>query len=449
VVIGNREGRVELMNKFQLLPPLRKWVITNKYFIKTSDTKENKSKATHFLLDGGLWKIPQTEYQTFLKLLSTDLQNGIYYYISENRSDIFRFVCDLDFYDDSEITLKQIERVVTKIQEVITEYYGIHTVIICGTNSKKTQIDSVEYTKTGFHLVWPKIWITVEKAKELRLKIITKLTNHFGQRELINTWEDVVDLAIYEDNGLRMIGCRKMAKCKICKGKQKECEKCNGTGRVDEGRVYKPVSILDSSNEEYFKSIQYDYYVMLLETSIYNYCSFDETKCIKELPITITDTKTKTRKMTQKSVDSSSECKTKIENFIRKNFKQNYSKVTIKKLTKTDDFNYFVETDDNFCMNVNRNHTSSGIYFQIKRSGISQRCFCKKQTTEGRITGVCKEYSSKEVPLSKCLETFLFGSNPKQNKKKNIINFSIIDSSNKLNNCKQILFQLEKQILNK
>jgi hypothetical protein len=430
------------MNKFQLLPPLRKWVITNKYFIKTSDTKENKSKATHFLLDGGLWKIPINEYQTFLQLLSKDLQDGLPYYISENRSDIFRFVCDLDFYDDSEITLKQIERVVNKIQEVITEYYGPHTVIICGTNSKKAQIDSVEYTKTGFHLVWPKIWITVEKAKELRLKIITILTNHFGQRDLINTWEDVVDLAIYEDNGLRMIGCRKMAKCKICKGKEKECEKCKGTGRVDEGRVYKPIIVLDSSNEEYFKSIQNDYYVMLLETSIYNYSGFEETKCIKDLPITVVETKSRPKKM----VDDT---KTKIENFIRKNFKQNYSKVNIKKVTKADDFNYFIETDDNFCMNVNRNHTSSGIYFQIKRSGISQRCFCKKQTTEGRINGICKEYSSKEILLSKCLETFLFGSNPNQNKKKNIINFSIIDSSNQLNNCKQILFQLEKQILNK
>jgi hypothetical protein len=441
------------MSKFNLLPPLRKWVIENKYFIKTSDTKENKSKATHFLLDGGLWKIPLNDYQTFLQLLSKDLQNGLPYYISENRSDIFRFVCDLDFYDDSEITLKQIERVVNKVQEVITEFYGTQTVIICGTNSKKVQMESVEYTKTGFHLVWPKIWITVEKAKELRLKIITKLTNHFGQRELINSWEDVVDLAIYEDNGLRMIGCRKMAKCKICKGKDKECEKCSGTGRVDEGRVYKPVSVLDSLNEDYFKSIQNDYYVMLLETSIYNYNSFDETKCIKDLPITCTDstsgTKLKSKKMSQKTIDSTSEAKTKIENFIRKNFKQNYSKINIKKVTKSANEMYFVETDDNFCMNVNRNHTSSGIYFQVKRSGISQRCFCKKQTTEGRINGVCKEYCSKETPLSKCLETFLFGSN-KTSKKKNIINYNIIvDSNNSLINCKQILFQLEKEILNK
>jgi len=30
------------MNKFEALPPLKKWVITNKYFIKVSDTKENK-----------------------------------------------------------------------------------------------------------------------------------------------------------------------------------------------------------------------------------------------------------------------------------------------------------------------------------------------------------------------------------------------------------------------
>ena len=55
--------------KFNNLPPLRKWIISNKYFIKCSDTKENKSSATHYLLDGGIWKVPLEKYQEFLQLL--------------------------------------------------------------------------------------------------------------------------------------------------------------------------------------------------------------------------------------------------------------------------------------------------------------------------------------------------------------------------------------------
>jgi hypothetical protein len=131
--------------------------------------------------------------------------------------------------------------------------------------------------------------------------------------------------------------------------------------------------------------------------------------------------------------------------------KENYSKINVKKVTKADDFNYFIEIDENFCMNVNRNHTSSGVYFQIKRSGICQRCFCKKQTTDGRISGTCKEFSSKEIGISKQLETFLFGaienSKGKNSKRKNIININIIESQDKLSNCKNFLSQLEKEIL--
>jgi hypothetical protein len=71
--------------------------------------------------------------------------------------------------------------------------------------------------KSGFHLVWPEIWITVENAKKLRILFIEKITDVFGERESFNTWEDVIDLAVYEDNGLRMVGCRKMSICKCCK----------------------------------------------------------------------------------------------------------------------------------------------------------------------------------------------------------------------------------------
>ena len=61
----------------QNISPLRRWIYLNKYFIKISENKDIKSTATHFLLDGGLWKIPMDKYQEFLLLLSRDLENGI------------------------------------------------------------------------------------------------------------------------------------------------------------------------------------------------------------------------------------------------------------------------------------------------------------------------------------------------------------------------------------
>jgi hypothetical protein len=434
-----------------LLNPLKQWVISNKYFIKTSDPKEKKVNSTHYLLDGGIWKIPIEKYSEFLNLLAIDLQNGERHYISENRTDVFKFICDLDFYELSVITIKQIEIIVNTIQIIIEEYYGTSHVIICGSDSKTVVIESVEYVKSGFHLVWPDIWITKESAKGIRLKFIEKLLSEYGERDPVNSWEDVVDLAVYEDNGLRMIGCRKMGICKSCKNKKEfreTCLTCAGNGKIDENRVYKPKSVLSINNPIYLEQLTNDYKFMVSETSIYNYQSIPETKLLTEIILI------KVLKKKKASVPKTDESTTKIEKFIKRNFKEQYSKLQIKKITKVENC-YFVEPEDNFCMNVNRNHTSSGVYFQIRSSGICQRCYCKKTTTDGRLFGACNGYASKEVPLSKPLQTFLFGiiaTTAVKGKVKQIVNMNIIRSnniSNKemcLNNCKTILWQLENDL---
>ena len=89
------------MGRFDNLSALKKWIISNKYFIKTSEPKEQKATATHYLLDGGIWKVPLEHYQNFLKLLAEDLNAGEKHYISENKTNVFKFICDLDFYEES------------------------------------------------------------------------------------------------------------------------------------------------------------------------------------------------------------------------------------------------------------------------------------------------------------------------------------------------------------
>jgi hypothetical protein len=464
------------MTKFDTLPPLKKWVITSKYFLKTTDPKEKKIGSTHFLLDGGIWKIPLAEYQTFLRLLSADLQNGEKHYICENRSPVFKFICDIDLFEESIVTIDQISRIVNVIQEIVTEHFGEKTVIICGADSKTVtkmhgetgcfSQEEIHLVKSGFHLVWPKIWITVENAKKIRILFIKKLTETFGERESYNTWDDVVDLAVYEDNGLRMVGCRKIVPCKGCKNKKEfreTCQTCESAGKIDEGRVYTPFSVIPE-NEEYLKTIKTDCFVQLLETSIYNYSELPETELIELLPEIA-----KSSKKSKSVVEKRDETTTKLENFIRKHFKDFYSKIRIKKLTQNEN-KYFVEPDDNFCMNVNRTHTSSGIYFQVTQTGICQRCYCKKETIDGRLFGPCTNYASKEISLNKTLQTLLFGNvGAKRGKSKKINAFNLTRNSstatldlglkpdgNKmfsskeicLENCKSILFQLEKELIN-
>jgi len=462
------------------LNPLKKWVISNKYFIKTTDNKERKQTATHFLLDGGIWSIPKEQYPEFLNLLAIDLQNNEKHYICENRTEIFKFICDIDMFEESPVTIDQIKVIINVLQETVNEYFGETKVIICGADTKIVKVQKtqetgsveLEHVKCGFHLVWPDIWISVENAKKLRVLFVEKLIARFGERESFNMWEDVVDLAVYEDNGLRMVGCRKMGICKSCKNKKEfreTCETCDGTGKKDENRIYSPKAVLGTCEKSYFGSIL-NYFVMLPETSIYNYRGIPETPLIKEIDVVLKEKKKK-KSSASGGVGSTDEINLKIETFIKRNFKATHSKIKIKKLVKNETC-YYAEPDDNFCMNVNRNHSSSGIYFQINPSGISQRCYCKKETTDGRSSGMCKYYASAEVPLTKILQTLLFGVKV-NSKSKKIVNINITRSSSNasldlsvsssqnrtenmlinkeicLANCKNILFQIENEIFKK
>jgi hypothetical protein len=298
----------------------------------------------------------------------------------------------------------------------------------------------------------------------LRLLFIEKLTELFGERGPENTWNDVVDLAVYEDNGLRMVGCRKMGICKGCKNKKEfrdTCVTCSGAGKIDEGRVYSPKMVFPE-NDDYLKTLKQDLYVQLLETSIYNYSDFDVTECIKKLEIRDVEKKKKSVAEKQDSLNS------KVENFIRRNFKETHSKIKIQKITKDqNDQKYFIEPDENFCINVNRNHTSSGIYFQVTPAGICQRCYCKKDTLEGRSQGSCKLFSSPLINLTKTIQTLLFGNvSSKRGKKISTFNLSRNSSTSTLDlglgvvpkkmftnkeicleNCKSILLQLEKELM--
>ena len=456
------------MGNFSNLSPLKKWILTNKYFIKTTDTKEKKLTATHYLLDGGIWSVPRDQYSEFLRLLAIDLQNGEKHYICENRTDIFKFICDIDLYDTSEVCLDKIKEITLVLQEIINIYFGDFKVIICGSDSKKAVVNKIEMIKSGFHLVWPDIWISVENAKKLRILFIEKLIEHFGTRDENNSWSDVIDLAVYEDNGLRMVGCRKMAICKSCKNKKdfkETCETCNGSGKIDENRIYSPKMVLGYCDKTYFDNLL-SYYIMLPETSIYNYLNLPQTTLVTELNVEIKEKKKKT-KVTEDGVIL------KIENFIKRNFKSHYSKIKIEKLKKNENM-YYALPDDNYCLNVDRRHTSSGIYFQITPNGVCQKCYCKKETTNGRNNGSCKDFTSDTIPLNKTLQGLLYGElTSKTKNKKQIVNMNITRNQNNVSldlsissvdnrrdnisnekvtcllNCKNILFQIQNEILKK
>ena len=113
-----------------------------------------------------------------------------------------------------------------------------------------------------------------------------------------------------------------------------------------------------------------------------------------------------------------------------------------------------------YCLNNrNGNHKSNSIYFFIQKGVVVQRCYCTCQTTENRKNGLCKEFSSKEIPLPFHLNQLLFPetskysiSNERQVSMKSGLDeytFSVLNMITKLDESQQAYIEERNQRLNK
>ena len=411
---------IKKTNNWSDLSPLRQWIISNKFWLKAG-TIGRSEKSTHFLLDGGCIEIPNSHYGQFLELLSRDLTNGWKWYLCEKRTPVFKFMSDLDIFEEEEISLCSVVRLVKSIQECMLDNCGDYQVVGCTTDSKvTTAANGQEVIKTGVHLIWPKLWVTQKTALWIRSKIVQHLTVEHGKRQEWNSWEDVVDECVYTANGLRMVGCSKCHPCKGCKGRnpaRENCELCEGTGKKDEGRIYRPEFVLNGDSSECgetLKVLKKDIKVTLETTSIRNFYDLEQSP-IKEagdLELWTSDEKNSTLKtgksLNVKVLDLDNPQYKKMQWCVKNVLPKCYKKSNIVKIKKINDGLYNVELDTNHCTNVDRCHTSSGIYLEFTPEGVTQRCWCRKDTLEGRRWGRCRDYRSERWQFSSIARNVIF-----------------------------------------
>lgn len=433
-----------------IVSSMRSWA---KQYRIYKGSKNEKKPPTHLLLDGGKFHIPEKNYDKFLTRYSDDVAHGRPNYVCEIKTPVFKFLIDLDLFEPTAVTRKEIIRIMKEIQFVINAFYP-HSpdkkkhAIICTTEPKKQIKDSVSLTKTGVHVIYPLIRVTTDQAKILRWAIVQHLGNIFGERPSHNPWTDVIDNTVYSSNGLRMIGSRKCSICKNCKGKRsgldEYCDDCNDTGKIDEGRVYNPTMIMDSKGKllpQELKNLTFNVFEMIRTTSIVCY-NKESTEMIKDFPDWYTeitfeynesDFKTRPKKypfgeqLTKEDEEGEKELHlsdktlilndkngkgtyTKIRNFIVKKMPKVYKNLEIRDIHKVPSEPhpyYIVRTNNQFCMNVAKNHNSNTIYFLINEHGLYQKCWCRCTHKTGKY-GTCKEYHSERKPLSNTIQKELY-----------------------------------------
>lgn len=409
--------------------PLQEWVFKNHFFMK-KEGQGNLLPATHLLLNGGRYHIPNTSRDIFHTKYARDIQNGWKHFICEQRTDIFKMFADLDFLEEKKIDDSEVIDIVKTLQKVINEIFISQVkkenlnVVISTTDVKSTIKHGNPYVKTGIHLIWTDLYVNQEIALIIRRLFIQALENKYDERKLeYEPWSDVVDKVVYTRNGMRMIGSRKCHPC-VCKDYKVGCDICQSGrifGKIDEGRAYIPAYLLDVNGnllEDELETMNTNFGQMIKKTSIVSYSTkpnvkLDETnlpewydkskdleiiKKIKNLDIDIKETKNKTTK-----TEFSKEFIKKLHKFIITKFPNDGKKFTITKIEQAEDkMAYWLSTDCTYCLNVNRCHNSSTVWFRITNGFIFQHCFSKK---------LCKNYRSPGIKLPPKFNNELFQPN--------------------------------------
>jgi hypothetical protein len=418
---------------------------------------ENKKKApTHVTMCGSNFAIADgKDEKTFLEIYAALVSTECRCYFVERPTEVYRYFCDFDFKQLVRIPDKTIEAAAMVVQSVVKTFYpslkddeNALRSIVCTTDAKRVPASgsTPELIKTGMHILWPGLLVSVDTALNMRESMLVKMQNVFGLRvEPNNSWEDVIDVSVYPDlhkkgSGLRMLGSCKSVTCSSCKGLRKldpkdkdkngaDCPKCKGVGKLDEGRPYFPLMVLTTSGKRDVKSeLHYldNMHDLIVDTKIRTpagtqptagyvlpdgapvYMASEPGRIRRQGGTDVIDQGSKVKSTIgslpfgQKfEVSRSDPVWLAIENMITKHPCGMYSQIIVSQIaTNAKRAKYTAHINgpySHYCQNKGSVHSSNRVFFEFDCTGFVQKCFGNKQG----IHGPCgPTYRSSTEPLS-------------------------------------------------
>tara|TARA_Y100000389_G_scaffold195680_1_gene227461 strand:- start:550 stop:1824 length:1275 start_codon:yes stop_codon:yes gene_type:complete len=401
-------------------------------------------------MDGGELSVPDNEYESFLRICAESICDGEKLFIVEQRSHpVYKLFFDFDIFmynliDKNEYYVNVCKLLVSTLNELFDDSVDNFELICSVTDVKQARKNQKECYKYGVHIISPTLIVNKENMLRVREAVVQKFQNNLD-KDGPTLWVDDIDKVVYESNGFRMNYSRKGSKCK-CSQKQRDlCDKCGGSGKVDEGRPYIPFLTMmnDYSYTTHENNIDFDtVYEMLKKTSIrvrpevassmveFNESppSWFEDSTLFDVPDgLITQGPPKKRKLTEglDSVESKLENKKDLSvseldtlntwfqtMCNRKQLPKQYKGITMQNAFSFTNnnvrSNIIARVDSQYCMNIGREHTTNTVYLLVNTvtKKAVMKCYCRCDTTEGRRTLVkgkrqmCKDFSSHSIDTS-------------------------------------------------
>lgn len=333
------------------------------------------TKATHYSMKGGAYgkmRIPDKLATSFLKAVATEFGAGRPMYWAEKRTTpVFRLFIDID-PKAQDVPMLQ---VAAKLHEDVLNSF------VTDEAAKALVSLSTDQGKGGCHITWPNVFVDTSIAMAMREKWIQTCKGTWSL-DTKDAWDEIIDACVYTTNGLRMLGCQK---------------------GVNKHHVYEPHVILDGRNEpeavskeEYAKN-PYFYFEMASIRAPEAETTTHKLTCGTSKP----SRKRKSIDYTQVDICQNIET---LFDAMRQVLPSFYSgcKLTVTRqgISKGLPF-WHVRCSSKFCINVNREHTSSNVWFHVTPCEVRQRCFSRKPTLKGRSFCLCKDFRSPIMPFTK------------------------------------------------
>jgi hypothetical protein len=432
---------------------------------------------THNVLSGGLLYVPADANAAFLRAIADANAQGLHNFIVELKNDTcFMMHIDWDYLCDVESYAGRSERQELEMFRVVHDAVrASFTGKAQDPNENERAINFklvVEYVKTGYHLKWPEVNVTKDKALLVRNEVLTRLEEVLGKRPAYNNWRDVYDDATYGANGLRMPGQCKSLRCKLCHARSPEvdvCGECDFRGFKPLSRPYELAYVLneDGSLDEaaleelrgdHFKRVRtlsirvFDTYVARLVPELAKSENLAEQQHARQcvdieggenvtpLDLNAMEGNTFSGVSIHQMLGLESTELKACASFVHTHMPGHYRDVKFTSMvcfppkSGKGDKVWFLRTNPSspasrYCMNFHGYHQSNTVYFQFTRFFCVQRCYSKKHEhprdgppkrrqacsrPEYQGSYCCCCYRSQTYPIPQDLSELLFGKEQKE-----------------------------------
>lgn len=369
---------------------------------------------THTLMTGGKLHVPLEDVDVFHTTYAKFISFGGVAFVNTIKTPIFAMYFDIDAHFSKETSFDAVEwrtRFAVRLLEAMHEL--LHPtnfgVLVCASPPKSIVKDNKDCVKHGLHIHFPDVYVDRDMALWLREAILTRLENYDETRvhpDSPTTWADDLDEAVY-NNGLRMIFSHKSK---------------------SEARSYEPVLHICadlSSTTQFGRSVD-DLLRIVRLTEIRDRRSESVISHAKQnpswLPNAVTLSRKRRRKGGGRQASESEDFEKSNMSTAQKTAVRDWMDIKIQKGQLSEiyrdakissgfltDTNAFVRLNSKYCLNVEREHTSSTVYLQFSQKSATacMRCYCARDTTDGRQDGLCKLYKSAPIQANR-LQKVLF-----------------------------------------